>query len=218
MHCSEWWCFEIMAIAAGWIGNDALAAQSIILNTCGLSYMLPLGVSVAAGTRTGNILGSNEPDSARVSSRAALSLGLLFASFNFMFYLSVKDFWGKLWLDNDNVTNIISQILPLIAVFQLSDGLNCVAGGILRGCGEQRIGASVNFIGYYGLGIPLSLVLAFYYNLGLFGLWIGVSLAVVLVSFFEVLIILRLDWKAQAKKAQDRLELENSEEEPLISE
>jgi len=215
MVCSEWWAFEIAALAAGILGEEFLAAQSIILNTCGMAYMLPLGVSIAAAARIGNNLGYDCPNRARQSAVASLVVGAVFSLFNCLFFFTVKDFWGMLFVNDSNVQQIISHVLPLGALFELSDGLNCVGGGILRGCGQQRIGAIINFTGYYCLGIPIGLYCAFSLKLGLLGLWIGLATALILVSIVEVTIILRLDWQLQAQKARDRLAKE--EEETLLS-
>lgn len=76
--------------------------------------------------------------------------------------------------------------MPLVALFQVFDGLGVVTGGILRAKGQQTVGALLNMAGYYIVGIPAGLVLAFYADMGIYGLWTGLTIALVLVSGFGV--------------------------------
>ena len=77
---------------------------------------------------------------------------------------------------------LAAQIMPLAAAFQLSDGTQVVAGGVLRGMGRPHAAAVVNLVGYYAFALPLSYVLAFPFELGLRGIWIGLTLGLVVVS------------------------------------
>ncbi|KAI8850279.1 hypothetical protein BC829DRAFT_389689 [Chytridium lagenaria] len=127
MTASEWWAFEIVALASGLLGESYLAAQTIVLNTCSLTYMIPLGFGIAATTRIGNSLGAGCPNRARTSAYAAIAVGLMLAFFN-------------------------STLL-----FILSDAVGAVSGGILRGIGRQDLGAYLNIFAYYFMGLPVGL-------------------------------------------------------------
>ncbi len=95
----------------------------------------------------------------------------------------------------------ISAILPLAALFQFSDGLSAVGGGILRGCGRQEVGAYINLAGYYAIALPLAAALAFHYHYGLVGLWTGLALGLFIVSLIQVILIARTDWREESRKA-----------------
>ncbi|KAI8814609.1 mate-domain-containing protein [Cladochytrium replicatum] len=201
MTCSEWWAFEICAIAAGLLGDAALAAQAITLQTCSLTYMIPMGISVATAARVGNALGAQAPNSAKITALTSLLIGLAMASLNATVLLVVRQHWGKLWSTDPVVWDLVAYILPLGAFFQLSDAVGAISGGILRGSGRQDVGAAINLVGYYLVGIPIGLVAAFPLKLGLLGLWIGLTAGLILVSFIQVFIIARLDWKREALRA-----------------
>ena len=77
--------------------------------------------------------------------------------------------------------------------------------GIFRGSGQQRLGAQLNFVAYYVLGLPFGCVLAFVFSLGLAGLWLGMTLGLYAIAFAGSLILVWTDWKVQAQEAQKRL-------------
>jgi MATE family multidrug resistance protein len=201
MICSEWWAFEIVALLAGLLGNKTLAAQTIVLNTSTLAYMLPLGISVASSTRIGNCLGGQMPFRAKMASRAALLVAFVIAGLNCGLLFGIRHSWGWLWTTDAEVVQIVSTILPLAALFQFSDGLGAVGGGVLRGAGLQKTGAFINLAGYYLLGLPLGGILAFKYTWGLPGLWIGLTTGLITVSFILLWIIYRMDWEGEANRA-----------------
>ena len=202
MICAQWSCFEICALAAGWLGDVSLASQSIIMSTTGLTYMLPLGLSSAASTRIGHCVGSGYGKQGQTATIAAFTIGSMCCIANSVLFISIKDVWGWVWCNNADVVAVVSHILPLIALFTVFDVLNGIAGGVLRGVARQSFGAWVNLVSYYVVGLPLALYLAFPGRLGLFGIWSGLTGAMALSCFCCVLFIYTLDYQAEADKAQ----------------
>lgn len=198
-----------MALSAGLLGDDVLAAQTIVLSTCSLFYMNPMGFAIATSTRIGNSLGANLPNSTRHITYTAVALAGVLAVFNASTILIIKDVWGLLFSSDPagiiqvtTVVRIVAEILPLAALFQVNDGLGAVAGGILRGSGMQKLGAWINIIGYYLIGLPICLLCAFYFKMGLIGLWIGLTAGLMCCSVAQLTIVAMTDWKLQALKAQ----------------
>ncbi|KAI8816045.1 mate-domain-containing protein [Fimicolochytrium jonesii] len=206
MTCSEWWAFEIVALAAGWLGNNELAAQTIALNTCSMTYVLPMGLSIAASTRIGNALGAVAPRTAKAGAMACVVLSVMLATVNFTAIFAVRNQWGWVWSSDPEVVKLVASILPLAAVFQVSDALGAASGGILRGCGRPEIGAYINLAGYYIIGLPISFIAAFKFDLDIAGLWLGLTVAIILVSATTLFIISRLDWKVEAARAGKRIQ------------
>ncbi|KAI8808520.1 mate-domain-containing protein [Cladochytrium replicatum] len=201
MTCSEWWAFEILAFAAGLLGDAPLAAQAITIQSCSLTYMIPLGISVAAAARIGNALGAQAPQSAKTTAYTTLLLSLLVALVTGTAMFLMRNHWGKLWSTDPEVWELVSIVLPLGALFQISDAIGAATLGILRGSGRQAIGAVINLAGYYLVGVPVGILCAFTWGLGLVGLWIGLTGGLVTVSIIQVFIISRFDWKHEAIRA-----------------
>jgi MATE family multidrug resistance protein len=202
---TEWWAFEIVAIVAGQLGTIPLAAQSVIMTTDQVLNTIPFGIGVAASTRVGNLLGSqNAKGAARAANAAAwLSIGLGCAVLAVL--MIVKDTYAKVFSDDLQVIKLTAEVMPYVALFQIADGLNGSCGGVLRGQGRQHIGAAVNVISYYCGALPLGIYLAFH-GWGLAGLWIGQCVALYLVGILEWTIVAFSDWKWQVEKAFDRMD------------
>ena len=205
MLCAETWAFEIVALAAGLFGDTILAAQTVVLNITSFLYMEYLGLSVAASTRTGNSLGANEPDETRNIAYTGLIVSVLLATLNASALYVFRDSVGYLFTSDPQVIATVASVVPLAALYQISDGLKAVGQGILTGCRHQKTGAIINISAYYLFALPAGLFLAFYYKMGLLGLWTGLTGGLFVVSAVATTIILRLNWEKEAQKAQELL-------------
>jgi len=99
-------------------------------------------------------------------------------------------------------------VLPVVGAFQLFDGLAAVAGGVMRGCGRQTIGAIYNFVGFFIIGLPVGACLAFVANIGLIGLWGGIAVALFLIAIFASTLVFTTDWEKQVERANERMRKE----------
>jgi multidrug resistance protein, MATE family len=186
----EYWAFAIASLWAGRLGAAELAAHSIVLNLASLSYMVPLGISSGATTRVGHRIGARDPAGAGRAAWVALGLGggtmLTFGAF-----FVVGRHWIPLGFTVDGaVVALAASLLPIVAAFQLFDGLQVVGAGVLRGMGEMRPAALANLVGFYALGLPLGGWLGSADRLGLRGIWWGLALGLFTVAVFLVVRIL----------------------------
>jgi MATE family multidrug resistance protein len=178
----EVWAFQIGTLLAGRLGKTELAAHTITLNLAALSFMVPLGISMAASVRVGNLIGAGNVAGARTS--AFVSLGLtatvmLGAACLFFFArFSLPGAYGAA----PDVRQVAAGILPIAAAFQLFDGTQVVGAGILRGLGRTRPAAVFNLVGYYALALPIAAWLAFERGAGLRGVWIGLAVGLAVVA------------------------------------
>jgi len=202
---TEWWAFEIVALAAGQLGTIPLAAQSVIMTTDQVMNTIPFGVGVATSARVGNLLGSRNAKGAARSANTAAWLSMILGAIVLAVLMGVKDFYAKIFNDDKNVIRLTAEVMPYVALFQIADGLNGSCGGALRGMGRQHIGAAVNILSYYCGALPLGIYLAFH-GWGLAGLWVGQCIALYLVGFLEWAIVAWSNWEHQVEKAFARMD------------
>ena len=178
----EMWAFITAALLAGWIGTVELAAHTIVINIASVSFMVPLGISFAAVTRVGNLIGERNGPGAQRAAWVSLVMGggvmLAFA----VLFISTRQVLPTIYADEVAVVALASALLPVAAAFQLFDGLQVVGSGILRGMGQTRPAALFNLAGYYLLALPLAYWLAFPLGMGLAGIWWGLCLGLVVVA------------------------------------
>ncbi|KAG0361028.1 mate-domain-containing protein [Gamsiella multidivaricata] len=207
MVCTEWWAFEVVSLAASYLGTVALAAQSVVVQTSGLLYTIPFGISIAASNRVGNLIGMGDARSAKVSSRVSIALAIIFGMVNSTTLIIFKDRWGRLFSEDADVVKTVAMVLPLVALFQISDGLAGVGGGVLRGVGLQHLGAYLNLIAYYLVAFPLGYVMAFTMGWGLKGLWSSLCVALWMVGLGELWVIYKTNWESEVVKCKARNDL-----------
>nr|QBM79472.1 MATE42 [Rehmannia glutinosa] len=207
MVCLEIWSYEIMVIVSGLLPNPTLETSvlSISLNTNGMIYMIPLGLGSAISVRVANELGAGRPKSARLAVYMATVMVALESVVAVVVIILGRKIWGYCFSSEENVVSYVSDMMILIAVVNLADGVLSVLNGIARGCGWQKIGAIVNLASFYIIGIPLGIVLAFVLHLGGKGLWTGIIAAVFAQTIFLSIITIRTNWEAEAKKASARV-------------
>ena len=202
---TEWWAFEIVALAAGRLGTIPLAAQSVIMTTDQVMNTIPFGIGVAASARVGNLLGAKNAKGAARAANVAAWLSMAMGLLVLIVLMAVKDFYAKIFNDDINVIKLTAEVMPYVALFQIADGLNGSCGGSLRGMGRQHIGAAVNFVSYYMGALPLGIWLAFH-GWRLAGLWVGQCIALYLVGILEWVIVAWSDWEYQVQKAFERMD------------
>ncbi|KAI0311917.1 MOP flippase [Amylostereum chailletii] len=206
---TEWAAFEIVALAAGRLGRIPLAAQSVIMTTDQILNTIPFGIGVAASTRVGSLIGCRSASGAKFAGHISALLSVITGSIVMVVLICTKDVFGYMFSDDDEVVGLVSKVIPLLASFQVADGLAGSCGGVLRGQGRQHLGAMFNIIAYYVLALPLGISMAFRYNLGLQGLWIGQVVALFIVGIAEYYVVwLGTDWEWEVQKGAERNMLE----------
>ncbi len=202
---TEWWAFEIVALAAGQLGTIPLAAQSVIMTTDQVMNTIPFGIGVAASARVGNLLGARNAKGAARAANCAAWLSMVMGLLVLIVLMAVKDFYAKIFNDDIRVIRLTAEVMPYVALFQIADGLNGSCGGSLRGMGRQHVGAAVNIVSYYCGALPLGIWLAFH-GWGLAGLWVGQCIALYLVGVLEWAIVAWSNWEKQVENAFKRMD------------
>lgn len=197
----EIWAFATTSLFAGWLGAEALAAHTIVLKLASFSYMVPLGISIAAATRVGNLIGARDRAGARCAAWVAIGLGGGVMTVFALLLVTLRTVLPALFLapGQEAVVALAATIMPIAALFQFFDGTQAVGCGVLRGLGNTRPAALFNLVGFYALALPLALGLGFERPWGPFrgagwglpGLWTGLAAGLFAVAALLVLFLWR---------------------------
>jgi MATE family multidrug resistance protein len=194
----EFWAFSGATLLAGRLGATALAAHTIALNMAALAFMIPLGISLAAVTRVGNLLGARRPEDAQRAAWVALALGGGVMSASAVLFVAFRGALPRLYSPDAAVVALCASILPIAGAFQIFDGTQVVGCGVLRGMGRTRPAALFNLVSYWLLGIPLGAWLGLRAGWGLAGIWWGLCIGLAAVA---ALLVAFIRWRGPARAA-----------------
>ena len=169
----EFAAFGLIAILMGWLGTIQVAGHQVALNLASLTFMVPLGTGAAAAVLVGNAVGRNDPDGARAAARSALLCGGAFMGGAALLFLLLPGTLAGFYTRDPAVLAIAATLIPIAGLFQVFDGLQAVGAGVLRGLGDTRAPMLINIMGFWLIGLPVSLVFGFTLKMGPVGLWWG---------------------------------------------
>ena len=176
---------------SGILGKNFQAANQIAFNLSAMTFMVGVGLSVAAMVRVGNQRGFDDYLSLR---RIAFSIFILTIIIEIVFaflFLILKDWLPTLYLETENISKlaentevimIASKLLIIVALFQIFDGLQVVILGALRGMQDVKIPTIITLISYWLIGFPICYYLGLYTPLKSLGIWIGLLISLVSAS------------------------------------
>ncbi len=174
--------FSLVGVLTGRLGADVAAAHQVAITMASVTFCVTLGIGAATSVRVGMHIGAGDTPAARHAAVVGLATSAVFMMTAAAGFFSVPA-WLAHGLTNDDA--VISAAVPLIricAVFEISDGLQAVASGALRGAGDPHAPLWANLVGHWLLGLPVALVLGFGFGWGAPGLWWGLSLGLTAVA------------------------------------
>ncbi|RZK56769.1 MAG: MATE family efflux transporter [Pedobacter sp.] len=187
--------FSGAAIIIGTIGTAPQAAHQIAINLAAFTYMIASGVASSATIKTGNYLGQNSFTDLRRSAIASYHVVIGFMSFTAILFVLANTLLPYIYTKDLEVIGIAAQLLIIAGFFQLFDGTQVVGLGILRGIGDVNIPTFITFLSYWIIGIPLGYFLGFYLDLGVKGIWYGLTFGLLTAS---ILLFLRFQFKTRS--------------------
>jgi MATE family multidrug resistance protein len=187
--------FALVTALIGRLGAVSLASHQIALNTVSFTYMVPLGISSAAAVRVGQAIGRKDPQGAGDAGSTAIFLGAAFMTCMSVVLLVIPSWIARAYTPDRAIIHSTMILLAAGAAFQLFDGIQTVATGALRGLGDTRTPMLCHFTAYWIIGLPLGAWLCFTRGWGAFGLWAGLSLALILIG-----IVLLAVWRRSVRR------------------
>jgi len=191
----EMGAFGMVAVIAGWISETALAAHQIAMTCAAFTFMVPLGLSVGASVRVAQCLGGGDIDGAARAGKVAIVLGLLFMSISAVVFFVFPEHIAGVFTEEAHLMGAAVALLQIAAIFQLSDALQVIGAGCLRGTGDTDLPFIANLFGHWAIGLPIGWYLAVPFKMGAPGLWIGLTLGLTLVGIALVARFLQGKWK-----------------------
>lgn len=186
--------FAAVSGLAGKLDPVSLGSHQIALNLAALSFMIPLGLSSAGAVRVGHALGAGDARRAMHAGWTALGIGaVIMAAVGLVFILAPTPLL-RVFTSDARVLSIGTSLLAIAAAFQLFDGTQAVATGVLRGVGDTRTPMVMNILGHWVFGLPVGYALCFHAGWGVSGLWVGLCIGLVFVA-----VVLTFAWHRQAR-------------------
>ena len=198
--------FAASAVMMGWIGAIELAAHGIAIQLASLTFMVHLGFSQAATVRAGRALGRHDELSLRRGGVTAIGMSAFFALVTSLIFLAIPETLVSLFIDPNEperaaLLRIGASLIMVAALFQLVDGLQVLALGLLRGVQDTTVPMFMATISYWVIGLPVSYLLAFTFGMGGVGLWLGLVIGLAVAA---VLLLWRF-WGRSVKIAPQEL-------------
>lgn len=181
---------------SGMIGTVSQAANQIALSLASMTFMFASGLSVAAMIRVGNQRGLQDYVKLKIVARSILLMTILIYTLFAIGFVVFHEYIPMLFLDNKDVVNatlnrevikVAGQLLLVAAIFQISDGIQVVTLGALRGLQDVNVPMMITFVSYWIIGFPTSIYLGLYTDLGAVGIWYGLLAGLSAAAIFSYL-------------------------------
>jgi multidrug resistance protein, MATE family len=190
--------FALATAMSGMLDPISSAAHQIALNMAGVAFMVPLGLGSAGAVRVGHAVGARDRERASAAGWTAIALSVAFMLIAASTFVLIPRQLIGLFSTDASVLSVGTSLLLLAALFQLFDGVQGVITGTLRGIGDTRTAMIVNLVAHWAIGLPVSYLLCFVLGWGVYGLWIGLSLGLIVTG-----IILLYVWTKKIRHYRD---------------
>ena len=187
--------FTMAALLIGSMGTIMVGAHQVTINFAAITFMVPLGLSMASSVRVGRAVGRRDPPGVRRAARAGLALALGAQTVSASLMLLVPAAIARIYTSNPQIIAVVVQLLFLAAIFQISDGIQVSCSGILRGLNDTRVPMLITVVAYWLVGLPLGAVLGFRFGLDARGMWMGL-----IAGLTAAAILLALRYRAMSAR------------------
>jgi MATE family multidrug resistance protein len=178
----EYGAFAAAALLMGVLGTTQMAAHQIAINLASFTFMVPLGVSTATAVMVGHAIGAGDETRARRAAIAGIIIGTAFMCASALAFRLFPGALARAYTGDVAVVALAATLIPIAGVFQVFDGIQAVAAGVLRGIGDTHAPAVINVVGFWLIGLPVSWALAFRMGGGAVGLWWGIVVGLAAVA------------------------------------
>lgn len=174
--------FALVSVLMGNLGQRALASHNVAISLVSSTFQIALALGAAASVRVGHAIGRADAEGTRRAGLTAIASGGLGMLLSAGAFVAIPRPLARILTDEPGVIEAAVPLLAVAAAFQLSDGVQAVAAGVLRGAGDTQVPLYANLAGHYAIGIPIGASLAWGAGWGAVGLWWGLSAGLTAVA------------------------------------
>ena len=177
--------FSFSAVMIGWLGAKELAAHQIAISTASISYMMASGLAAAGTIRVGMQAGRGDFTELRKAGNSNILLAIAFMTLCALIFVAFQNSIPHLYTNNQEVIHFAAGLLVIAGIFQISDGVQVVGLGVLRGLEDVKVPGMISLLAYWIVALPLGYLLGFKFGMGVYGVWtgllVGLTIAAVLL-------------------------------------
>ncbi|CAF0725587.1 unnamed protein product [Brachionus calyciflorus] len=196
--------FEIGVIAAGKLGKVGISIMSIGIQTTYIAFMIPLGISISANIRIGQLLGENSPELAKNSCKVSYTFGAIASILTCLLMFFTSSIIPLAFTSEGEIIPHAVTLLKFLSFAHIMDALQGIGGGILKAMGAQFYGFLMVVISLYFIGIPLGIMLMLKTDYQVLGYWIGYLVGASVLILQQLTFILNINWTKNAQHAYNR--------------
>ena len=167
--------FSAAGLMMGGFGEISMAAHQVAMTCASVSFMIPLGLSMALTVRTGEVKGSADHGRLRPVVQSGWILAGVFSVVNALTFFAAGSWLAACFVNDVGVVALASRLLIIVGVFQLVDGMQVASSSMLRGLQDARVPALMGFVAYWIIGLPVSAWLGYSWQMGASGVWWGLA-------------------------------------------
>ncbi|KAJ0010149.1 hypothetical protein Pint_34567 [Pistacia integerrima] len=207
MFCLELWYYTAVILMVGWLKNPEIAvdAISICMNLQLWFVMIALGFNAAISVRVSNELGAGHPKATKFAIVVAIMTSTTMGSLFTVAIVATKNQFPKMFTDKAAVIRETSKLGFFLAATIFLNSIQPVLYGVAVGAGWQVLVALINVSCYYIFGLPVSALLGYKFNYGVYGIWSGLLLGCFMQTLFLSCLIARTKWQKEALLAEARM-------------
>ncbi|MGH9457591.1 MAG: MATE family efflux transporter [Thermoanaerobaculia bacterium] len=180
--------FALAGLLAAKFGEAAVASHQIALTLASFTFTVAVGVGAAGSVRVGRAIGARDREGTRVAGLVAFGAGAGFMAAAAVLFWLFPEALASMMTNQPGILMAAVPLLAVAAVFQISDGLQAVGAGVLRGAGDTTYAFVANIVGHWLVGLPIALWLGFSLGFGVVGIWWGLCAGLTVVA---VLLVVR---------------------------
>jgi len=196
----EFIAFNMITIVMGRVSGLYAAAQSVLLTITTATFMIPLAISNAIAVKVGFANGAKNFVDMKCYSYSGVGISVGFMSLSALGFLFFPKSFVNIFTQDVELVKICLPIMLLAGIFQIFDGLQVSLGGVFKGLKKTNIIMAGDFAAYWLIGFPLGCLLAFKFNMGLYGFWVGLTVSISLLAIIFLLILFKQFGKIKRAK------------------